>query len=308
MWDIAAGGPAALASGRVAVWLGLLGVLAFSFTLPATRVAVEDLDATFVGLGRAVVAAALAGAWLAVRRDPWPTRSQWRSLAVVVGGVVLGFPLLTALALRDLPGAHSAVIVGVLPAATAVAAVVRAVERPSMRLLKGRGELRRPRGRPGLRRGPGCRSAAARRPAPARGRRLVPLGYAEGAVLTRDIGGLKRSRGRLIALPVTLRAAVAAATAGGLTPGPDAWLGFAYVAGEHVPRLFRLVRGPGARRGRQDRPGPARAAPAHPGPGRALLGGAGGRARAVAAVASWPAWCSISEAAWMTCAGRGPET
>ncbi len=211
------------------MWLGLLGVLAFSFTLPATRVAVEDLDATFVGLGRAVVAAMLAAAWLAVRRDPWPTRSQWRSLAVVVGGVVLGFPLLTALALRDLPSAHSAVIVGVLPAATAVAAVLRTGERPS--------------GAFWLASGAGLTAAlvfaaaqGAGTPQPADLLLLgavaaAAMGYAEGAMLTREIGGRQTISWALIAgLPVTLPAAVAGALAGGLHAPADAWLGFAYVS------------------------------------------------------------------------------
>ena len=74
---------------------------------------------------------------LVLLRGPRPSRSQFRRLGLVALGVVFGFPLFTALALRELTSAHSAVVVGLLPAATAVAAVVRAGERPS----------RRPRGR-----------------------------------------------------------------------------------------------------------------------------------------------------------------
>ena len=55
---------------------GAVGVVLFSFSLPAMRVAVEDLDATFVGLGRALVAAVLAGALLAIRREPLPDRAR----------------------------------------------------------------------------------------------------------------------------------------------------------------------------------------------------------------------------------------
>jgi len=106
-------------------------VLAFSFTLPATRVAVTDLDSTFVGLGRALVAAALAAALLLWRRERIPERRLWPRISIVAVGVVVGFPLFTALALRDLPSAHSAIIVGILPAATAVMAVLRGGERPS---------------------------------------------------------------------------------------------------------------------------------------------------------------------------------
>jgi len=113
------------------VLFGFLGVLAFSFTVPLTRLAVVDLDPTFVGLGRALVAAMLAAALLLVTRQPLPKRRQWGRLVVVGSGVIVGFPLFTSLALRDLPAADAAVIVGLLPAATAVMAVLRAGERPS---------------------------------------------------------------------------------------------------------------------------------------------------------------------------------
>src|ERR671910_2240846 len=113
------------------LFLGFLGVLAFSFTLPATRVAVEELDPTFVGIGREAVAVLPAALILLFTRSPWPTRRQIARLALVVLGVTLGWPLFSALALQDLTSAHSAVIVGLLPAATAVAAVLRAGEHPS---------------------------------------------------------------------------------------------------------------------------------------------------------------------------------
>ena len=109
---------------------GLLGVLAFSFSLPFTRVAVEGLDPLFIGAGRAVVAAALAATALAVTRQQRPSGAQWWRLAVVGGGVVTGFPLLTSYALTSTPASHGAVVIALLPAATAVVAVLRAGERP----------------------------------------------------------------------------------------------------------------------------------------------------------------------------------
>src|ERR671910_9897 len=112
-------------------FLGFLGVLAFSFTLPATRVAVEELAPTFVGIGREAVAVLPAALILLFTRSPWPTRRQIARLALVVLGVTLGWPLFSALALQDLTSAHSAVIVGLLPAATAVASVLGAGEHPS---------------------------------------------------------------------------------------------------------------------------------------------------------------------------------
>ena len=116
----------------VAAGWGLLGVVAFSVTLPATRAAVPAFGPVVVGLGRAVVAAALAGAALLITRAPRPARSDWPSLAIVAAGVVVGFPLLSALALGIVGSAHAAVFVALLPLATAVAAVVRAGERPSV--------------------------------------------------------------------------------------------------------------------------------------------------------------------------------
>ena len=108
-------------------WLGMLG---FSGTLVATRLAVRELDPTFIALGRAVVAAALAAAVLRWRRAPWPTRAQLPRLLAVSLGVVVGFPWLITLAMRTMPAAHGAVIVGLLPMATSVLAVSGAASAP----------------------------------------------------------------------------------------------------------------------------------------------------------------------------------
>jgi drug/metabolite transporter (DMT)-like permease len=118
-------------AGRAAVLWGALGVLGFSFTLPATKLAVSELDGTVVGLGRALVAATVAAVLLIATRQRLPSRRHWPRLAVTALGVVVGFPLLSAWALRQLPAAHGAVIVGLMPAATAVMAVLRSGERPS---------------------------------------------------------------------------------------------------------------------------------------------------------------------------------
>src|SRR5690242_8187975 len=113
------------------VWWGTLGVLGFSATLPATRLAVTELDGTVVGLGRALVAAAVAALVLAITGQRLPSRRFWPRLALTALGVVVGFPLFSAWALTMVPAAHGAVIVGLLPAATAVMAVWRGGERPS---------------------------------------------------------------------------------------------------------------------------------------------------------------------------------
>ncbi|WP_410812709.1 DMT family transporter [Micromonospora sp. 067-2] len=115
------------------LWWGLVGVTAFSFTVPLTRVAVGGLAPLFVGSARAVVAAALAVVALAVTRQRLPRGTQWPRLAVVGGGIVVGFPLLTSFALTSAPASHGAVVIAMLPAATAVLAVIRGHEHPSAR-------------------------------------------------------------------------------------------------------------------------------------------------------------------------------
>lgn len=212
----------------MALFLGFLGVLAFSFTLPATRVAVEELDPTFVGIGREALAAVPAALLLVLLRGPRPSRSQVARLGLVALGVVFGFPLFTALALRELSSAHSAVIVGLLPAATAVAAVARAGERPSLRFWLASGA--------GL--------AAVLGFAASQGAGLLSsgdllilaavalgaIGYAEGGALARELGGWRVICWALVlSTPISVPVAALAATGSDLHASADAWLGFAYV-------------------------------------------------------------------------------
>jgi drug/metabolite transporter (DMT)-like permease len=125
------------------LWWGLLGVAAFSFTVPFTRVAVGGLSPLFIGSGRAVVAAVLATLALALTRQRLPNGAQWARLAVVAGGVVVGFPLLTSFALTTVPASHGAVVIALLPAATAMMAVLRGHERPPVTfwIITGAGAL-----------------------------------------------------------------------------------------------------------------------------------------------------------------------
>lgn len=110
---------------------GLLGILIFSASLPATRLALTGFDAFFLTEARAAIAGIAAGAALLLLRQRRPTRGDLGSLAIVALGVVVGFPLLTALALRHVGAAHAAVFVGLLPLATALFGALRAGERPS---------------------------------------------------------------------------------------------------------------------------------------------------------------------------------
>lgn len=111
--------------------LGFLGVLCFSGTLPATRFAVRELDPLFIAFARAVLAGLVALVALVVTRSRLPRAGEWRSLVVVIFGLVLGFPALTALALDRVPASHGAVVIGLLPIATAAASVLTGRERPS---------------------------------------------------------------------------------------------------------------------------------------------------------------------------------
>ena len=116
---------------RGSLW-GLLGVAAFSLTLPATRAAVPYLGVSFVFLGR-VAGAGLAAAFILwFTRQPLPRREDWPGLVLTSLGVVIGFPFLTTLALTYVPAAHGAVVIGLLPISTAVAGVALAGERPSL--------------------------------------------------------------------------------------------------------------------------------------------------------------------------------
>jgi drug/metabolite transporter (DMT)-like permease len=210
--------------------LGFLGVLAFSFTLPATRVAVEQLDPTFVGIGREAFAAIPAALILALARARFPSRVQLRRLGIVAFGVVFGWPLFTAIALQGLTSAHSAVIVGILPAATAVAAVLRAGERPARGFwLASLAGLIAVLGFAASQ-GAGLLStddlliliAVA----------LSAIGYAEGGALARELGGWQViCWAVLLSAPLTVPIALVAAAGSDVHADADAWLGFAYVAG-----------------------------------------------------------------------------
>jgi drug/metabolite transporter (DMT)-like permease len=110
---------------------GVLGVALFSLTLPATRAAVAHLDPWFVASGRALVAAFVAAAVLLATRQRPPSREQFRTLALSALGVVFGFPFFVTWAMQHVPAGHGAVVLALLPLATAAAGALVARERPS---------------------------------------------------------------------------------------------------------------------------------------------------------------------------------
>ena len=119
------------------LWLGFLGVVLFSATLPMTKLATGSFDAqqlspTFVTFGRAAVAGILSLVYLLVTRSPVPRGRQWGALLFTASCVVVGFPLLMAMGLRHVESVHASVIMGILPLATAVVASFWLRQRPSV--------------------------------------------------------------------------------------------------------------------------------------------------------------------------------
>jgi drug/metabolite transporter (DMT)-like permease len=208
---------------------GLLGVLIFSASLPATRVAVLQLDPLFLTGARAAIAGVLGLAMLQVFGERRPARTDLTSLLIVACGVVVGFPLLTALALQHVTSAHSIVFIGLLPLATAIFGVVRDGERPhsgfwlfsvlGSALVVGfafsQGLVASPLGDTLM-------FAAIV---------LCGLGYAEGAKLSRTLGGWQViSWALVLSLPVMVPLSLMLMPSSFAGVGVPAWLGLAYVS------------------------------------------------------------------------------
>lgn len=211
-------------------WLnGFVGILIFSASLPATRIAVMDFDPLFLTFARACLAGLLAALLLVALRQKRPSQHDLTSLAIVSLGVVVGFPLLTAMALQHITSAHAIVFIGLLPLSTAIFGVIRGGERPKpafwifsvlgsglvvgFALLKGAsasmvGDL--------------LMLAA-----------IVAcgLGYAEGAKLSRTLGGWQViSWALVLSLPVMIGALLFTLPASWSGIGLPAWLGLGYVS------------------------------------------------------------------------------
>ncbi|MBB2483812.1 DMT family transporter [Mitsuaria sp. WAJ17] len=213
-------------------WIhGFIGMLIFSGSMPATRVAVADFDPVFLTVARASLAGALALLALLLTRSARPTRLQWRALGVVSGGVVLGFPLLTALALQQLSSAHALLFLGLLPLSTAGFAVLRGGERPrpafwlcavlGSSLVVGHA----------LSRGPVLQGSLMADGLMLAAVLVCGLGYAEGARLARTLGGWQVICWALVlALPLSALGAWLTQPASFSGVRHSAWLGLAYVS------------------------------------------------------------------------------
>ncbi|UVK45792.1 DMT family transporter [Mesorhizobium sp. AR07] len=208
---------------------GFVGVLIFSGSLPATRVAVMDFDPTFVTSARAAIAGLLGLAMLLLFRQKRPGRRDLLSLVIVALGVVVGFPLLTALALKHVTSAHSIIFVGLLPLATAIFGVLRGGERPrpvfwlfscaGSALVAGFALMQGVTASPV---GDGLMLAAII---------ACGLGYAEGAALSRKLGGWQVICWALVlSLPIMLVLTFATLPPSFAAVGSNAWIGLAYVS------------------------------------------------------------------------------
>lgn len=208
---------------------GLLGVLIFSGSLPATRVAVTDFSPMFLTSARAVIAALLGSIFLFALRQPRPKRQDIVPLLIVAVGGVAGFPLLTALALQHITAAHSIVFIGLLPLATAIFGVLRGGEKPKPAFwlfsiigsaavvsfaLYG--------SRAGNVTGDLLMVAAIL---------VCGLGYAEGATLSRRLGGWQViSWALLLSLPPMALIALACLPASWGNIHASSWIGLGYVS------------------------------------------------------------------------------
>lgn len=116
----------------VGLVLAFIGVLAFSLTLPMTRLAITALTPAQVAVWRAIYAAILGALILLVIRPPLPVRQHWMYLLICGLGTVFGFPLFSALGLQTVSASQGAVVIGLLPLGTAVCGAIVGGERPSV--------------------------------------------------------------------------------------------------------------------------------------------------------------------------------
>lgn len=215
---------------RTKGWLnGMAAVLVFSNSTPATRLAVSGFDPFFLTSARAAIAGLLAAALMLATRSSLPKRGDLVSLVIVITGVVIGFPLLSGLAMQHITSARALVFQGLLPLGTALFGVLRGGERPSpifwLFALAGGliiGAFALARGADSSLTGDLLIFAAVA---------ICSLGYAEGGVLARRMGGLRVICWALIlSLPISVPAAVLLQPDTFVGVPDQAWAGLAYVS------------------------------------------------------------------------------
>jgi drug/metabolite transporter (DMT)-like permease len=211
-------------------WInGFIGVLIFSGSLPATRLAVLEFDPVFLTVIRATIAGLVALCMLLLFKEQRPARHQLLSVLIVATGVVVGFPLLTALALQHVTSAHSIVFLGLLPLATAVFGVLRGGERPrpAFWCFSVLGSLMVV----GFAISQGLSASAAGDMLMLLAILVCGLGYAEGAKLSRTLGGWQVISWALVgSLPLMAVLSVLMRPPSFSTISLPAWLSLGYVS------------------------------------------------------------------------------
>jgi drug/metabolite transporter (DMT)-like permease len=211
-------------------WInGFIGMLIFSGSLPATRVAVMDFDPVFLTVARAAIAGVMGLALLLMFREKRPAKCDLVSLGIVAFGVVIGFPLLTALALEHITSARSVVFIGLLPLATAIFGVLRGGERPAPAFwifsCIGSALVA------GFALSQGIAAASVGDLLMLAAVIACGLGYAEGATLSRTLGGWQViSWALVLSLPVTAALTLWTLPVSFAGVGQNAWIGLAYVS------------------------------------------------------------------------------
>lgn len=211
------------------MWLGALGVAIFSLTLPFTRLAVAELNPVFIALGRAVVAAVGSALLLWWIEAPRPTPTQWKALAITSLGVVIGFPVFSSIAMRCVPASHGAIVVGILPLATALFGALRFGERPSpgfwIAALTGSGIV------VGFALWEGDGTLQMADFALFGAVLAAAMGYAEGGRLSQTMGGQQViSWALIISMPILLPLTIWLGWRYGVSASLQAWMAFAYVS------------------------------------------------------------------------------
>ncbi|MES2205573.1 MAG: DMT family transporter [Pseudomonadota bacterium] len=218
-------------------WLnGFAGIVIFAGSLPATRVAVVDFTPTFLTCARAMIAALLSLVCLLLFRENRPKAADLPSLALSSLGCVVGYPLLTALALQHITSAYSIVFTGLLPLCTAFFAVLRSGERPRpifwvFSVLGAAFVI--------------GYAAVSSVETSLQGNLLMlaaiivcGLGYAEGGRLSRTLGGWQViSWSLVLSLPIMLPVVLLTMPVSFAHVGVPAWIGLAYVS------LFSMLLG-----------------------------------------------------------------
>lgn len=208
---------------------GFIGVLIFSGSLPATRLAVMDFAPLFLTAARATIAGVLALGMLLIFKEKRPEKAHLIPLVIVSIGVVVGFPLLTALALQYVTSALSIVFVGMLPLTTAIFGVIRGGERPrpvfwvfsilGSLLVVGFAMVQ------------GLSASPIGDVMMLLAIILCGLGYAEGAKLSKSLGGWQVISWALVmSLPVMVPMMFFFFPSGITDIGAPAWIGLAYVS------------------------------------------------------------------------------